>query len=443
MKKIPSIFLALVFALAVISCSDDDYRVYSTSINIASITVPCEGGSFSVGYTVTNSKTDGYVAASTEDEWISDIDLSLEDTVSFSVEAYFERVSRSGEIVLNYIDGSDTLNTRSLRITQEYYNLYLFEGVSASGMYYGMSNLYNSEGVGQYSLYISDVEIDEYGTFEKGATYYFIDLWTNAALDGVEFVSLPEGEYVFGQAGENFTVTGDSEYFVMSEGDDEYNIYSDEDYFYDGSVTVTRSGDITTISGTLEDGQGGIHEFSYSGELAFENVGLMSSLEEDEDVGDFSDVDCVARYYGDYYQTGTANWMLCIYPEVGTGFVIDISADASYDMDGGLPVGTFTVSTNGGVLGTFFNGVLYRGYVSGTWLLTFDEDGALTAPYAPIDGGTIEISASGDSYTITIDGVDDRENSVTGTWTGTPTISDYRTSTTALGSRKHHSLMRF
>ncbi len=434
MKQIPYVFiLVAVFALTVISCSDDDYRTYNPSITVSSVIVPYEGGTFSVGYTITNKKDGGYMIASTEDDWISDIDLSLEDTVSFFVAEHFERVSRSAEIKLLYLVESDTLTTRALRITQEYYSYYSLESSYAVGEYYGISNYTNDYDSKQYSLYISDAEIDEYGAFTEGATYYFIDLWTNADVDGVSFVSLPEGEYAFGQVGENWVISGDSQFFIMNDGEDkDWNIYSEQADIVDGSLTVTRSGDITTISGTLEDYWGGTHDISYSGELSFENLGLYSTLEEDMSVGDISNVDCEARYYGDYYQTGTSNWLLCVYPEVGTGFVIDICADASFDMDGGLPVGTFTASSTGGVSGTFINGTIFNRYVSGTWLLTFDEDGELISPYAPIIGGTIEISASEDSYTITINGVDDRVNSVTGIWTGSPSLSDYRISTASL-----------
>ncbi len=444
MKKIPHIFIfAVVFALTVISCSNDD-STYGPSFSVSSISVPYEGGTFSVGYSVANKKDGGYVLASTEEDWISDLDLSLEDTLSFFVDEHFERVSRNGEVELLYLVGSDTLTTRTFRVTQEYYSYYPFDGAYASGKYFGMVNHYNNDEVRQYSLYISDDEIDEYGVFTEGATYYFFDFWTNADVEGTNFVSLPEGEYSTGQIGENWTISGDSQYFVMGFTDDEgWLEYSDQDEFAGGSLTVTRSGDITTISGVLEDYYGGTHDISYSGEILFENEGLVSSLDGDAEIGTLSNVDCEARYYGDYYQTGTANWLLCIYPEVGTGFVIDICAGASFDIDGGVPVGAFTGSTTGGVSGTFINGTVFSGYVSGTWLLSLDENGELTEPYAPIVGGTVDISVSEGAYTVTIDGVDDRENTVTGTWTGTPTISDCRTSTASVRSEKRHCLLRF
>ncbi len=436
MKRIPCIFiLAAVIVMTMISCSDDDYKTYSTYITASGLVVPYEGGTFSVAYNITNQKDGANLLASTEADWITDIDLSLTDTLSFFVEYNYERDSRSTEIEFLYILDADTLTTRTVRVTQEYYSQYVFNASYACGRCYGMTNNYNNDNIRQYSIYFSDVPMEEYGVFEEGATYYFLDLWTNADADGIEFVSLPAGQYSFGQVGENWAISGDSKYFVMNTRENE-----DDDLYFEEAEIVGGTFNVSQIQvglgggivSRLEDVWGGVHDLTFSGELSLENLGLISTLEEDETFELSSDVPCEARYYGDYYQTGIANWMLCIEPEAGAGFIIDICADASFDMDGGVPEGTFSISSTGGVLGTFLAGSIFNGYLSGTWLVSFDEEGALTAPYAPIYDGIVEISASGDSYTVTIDGYDDRLNNIVGSWIGTPTLTDYRTSTTSL-----------
>ncbi len=423
-------------ALTVVSCEEDS-TVLSSSVSLpsASVIVPYTGGSVSVRYGIGNAKEGGYMLASSEDDWLSDFDFSVTDTLTFLVAEHFERKSRYGSIRLMYMLEADTLASNTLSVSQEYNSYYVFDAPYASGEYYGLTNHYNNESIMQYSLYLSDVRMDEYGTFTEGSTYYFLDLWSNAAVNGISYVTLPAGDYGFGQVGNNWTLSSESRFFV-TDSEDVNEAYSDGDYFVDGELNVTRSGDITTITGVLEDFSGGTHEISYSGELTLENMGIISTLEGDEAVGDISDVDCEARYYGDYYQTGTANWLLCIYPETGSGFIIDIVAEASYDMDGGVPVGTFPVSYENGDEGTFIRGYVFNHFLAGTWYLTLDEEGALTSPYAPISRGTVVVSASGDSYTVTIDGYDDREYNITGTWTGTPTVSDYRTAVTSLSANR-------
>ncbi len=445
MRNIPIILLfALFVGLAVVSCDDSDTRSTAVTISLpsASVLVPYEGGTFSVKYGIGNAKDDGYLAASSEQDWITDFDFSVADTVSFHVAEQTERESRYGSVKLYYMLDADTLATNTISVSQEYNSQYTFTASYACGQCYGMKNNYNADGIWQYSVYFSDTPMDEYGTFVEGATYYFVDFWSNGEVEGIDSVALPAASYSFGKAGENDVISEASRYFIMNvvenEDDDEY---SDWGEFVDGTVIVRRSGYSVTLTGALEDVWGGTHSISFNGELSLENFGLYTTLDGDETFGNISDVDCEARYYGDYYQTGTANWMLCIGSETGTGFTIDISADASYDLDGGIPEGTFSISSEGGVADTFLAGTIFNGYLSGTWLVSFDEDGALTAPYAPICDGTVEISASGDSYTITIDGTDDRENSITASWTGAPTIVDYRTSTTSL-SRSGIRLLR-
>ncbi len=438
------LILAATLVVAAVSCDKSDSSS-STSLSVGKISmvVPYEGGEFYIGYSITNPKDDGVLDVQSDSSWISDFDFSIEDTVTVKVQAYEGRESRSTVVRFRYISGTDTLSTKTCTVTQELNNFYSLEASAAGGYYYGISNIYNNEGNLQYWIYLSDTELDEDGNFSAGGTYYVLDLWTSATPDGTSQVYIPEGEYVAGQVGENGVFSEESRYFrVNEEGDD----YDEEWWLNAGTVTVERSGDVTSITAELEDYEGGEHLVTFSGNLTLENVSLISSLDGDLDVGDFSDVACEARYYGDYFNAGTSNWVLCIYPETsGTGFTIDLCGDSSCTLDSGIPTGTFTVASEGGPAGSFLSGSIYSNYVSGTWLVSFDDEGTLTTPYAPLVDGTVEVTASGESYTVTVSARDDRENLVTGTWTGTPSLTDYTTSRSSASSGSSHrkSSLRF
>ncbi len=424
---------AMAASVAAVSCSKDDTTSTKSSISLSktSLIATYEGGIYSFGYTLNNPTDDGVLKVEADEPWISDFDLSVEDTVFFNVAMQEERSVRSSAITLNYIDGADTLATRTVNVTQDLNNYYGFEASVAGGLYYGVSNIYNNEGNLQFSVWLSDTPLGEDGTMAAGGTYYVLDIWTSTVPDGTNYVYLPEGEYVFGQVGENGVFSKDSGYYVVNEDGDDY----DEEYgFVSGTVTVKRSGTTTTITADMEDSNGGVHEMTYSGDLTLENESLISTLDGDYDLGDFSDIACDARYYGDYYRTGTANWVLNIYPETGTGITIDYCGDSACTYDSGtIPVGTFSASDTGGGLGYFLSGSLFSNYLSGTWLVTLDGDGSLTAPYAPIAGGTVQVTSSDGVYTVKVSVTDDRDYAVTGEWTGTPTLSDY-TTTSSLSS---------
>lgn len=66
------------------------------------ISVPCEGGSFSLTYTIENQVTGGQLSAKSENEWISNINYNVLGTVSFDVAANEAFEPRDGEITVEY-----------------------------------------------------------------------------------------------------------------------------------------------------------------------------------------------------------------------------------------------------------------------------------------------------------------------------------------------------
>ncbi len=432
---------AVVLGVAV-ACDDDDTSTSSPTLTISesSLSVPYEGGEYGFTYTLSNTRDDGVFNVACDSAWISDITVhSDEDSISYIVNAQTERVSRKCEINVTYTYGDSTVITRTLTIRQALNNYYSLEATEAWGTYYGTMNTQGDHNTREYSVIFSDKPLED-GEYAAGGTYYIFDFWSSLSPSDTDAIVPPTGIYSIGDAEENASVDiKTARYIKVSEDGEEYE---ESCYFAEGTITVVPSGSDLSVTTNLTDEAGNVHEMTYLGPLSLENDSFMSSLGgEGYDLGDFSGIDCEARYYGDYFGAGTANWVLCIYAEGETGYMLDICGDSSYTYDNGeLPTGTFTITSTGGTANTMLAGNISHGYLNGTWLVTLDADGALAEPYAPIVSGSATIEGSSDAgYTITIEGADDMDGSITGTWSGTPTLADY-TATKAPGFKTNLKL---
>ncbi len=389
--------------VAVSACDKDSSSSNpSISANCTSTVASYEGGEYGFGYTLSNSKSDGVLAVYSEEDWVYDFDLSVSDTVTFQVAAQQERVVRRAKVYIAYtynaIEYKDSITVRQL--ANSYYGM---SATQASGVYSGVKKS-STEGSVCYEITLS----------AGGDEYYYFDIWTPTLPSDADAVTIPEGTYSYGYEGSGAVFTEDSYYFELDdEGED--NVL----YIVDGTIEVSADG----IVANLEDAAGGTHCVIFDGSCILENDSYLSSLDEDVDL---TLSGLTALYYGDYYYTGTANWVLALYEEGVSGFSFDICADSSYDLSAGIPVGTFTAYSVGGVQDTFLAGSMAYGYISGAWLVTV-TDGVLDEPHAPIVSGTLVISGSSDAYSITIEGLDDKGNTITGSYSGSAELVDYTT----------------
>lgn len=424
MKHFLCLLTPVVVALAAFAACDDSSYTVSTSpslsLNESSLKVSYEGGDYGFGYSVSNQTDDGVLSVECEDDWIENIDCSVDDTVTFTIAKHEERVARKTTLSVKYTYGDSVYVEETFTIRQTLNNCYELAAAYAGGTYYGTKNNVSGTGAVQYSIWLSNQDTPNVA----GGTYYYFDIWSDCAPDDVDNIILQSGTDTLGTLGAvgKFSIEN-SKFFVISEDGASY----DESYtFVSGSLVVSASTSAgTDITAELEDDNGGVHSVSFSGDLILENDSYMTSLEESLSLGDISsDVECEAMYFGDYYGTGTANWQLVLYDDDVTGFTIDYCGDADCTYDAGeIPCGTFEAAASGGESGTFYAGTLSFGYLAGTWLVTVSGV-ALAEPYAPIVDGTVtvEVGSTDGEYTISVEGTDDLGNSISGSWTGTPTL---------------------
>ncbi len=416
---------SVVVLAAVAACDDTSYTTStapSITLNESTLKVSYEGGDYGFGYSVSYPADDGVLSVECEDDWIENIDCSADDTVTFTVALQEERVARKTTLSVKYTYGDSVYVEETFTIRQTLNNYYELAAAYAGGTYYGIKNNASGTSAVEYSIWLSDQDTLDVA----GGTYYYFDIWSDSEPDDLDNIILQSGTDTLGTLGTagEFSIEN-SKFFIISEDGASY----DESYtFVSGSLVVSAStSDGTTITAELEDENGGVHEVSFSGDLVLANDGYMTSLDEDLELGDISSsVECEAKYFGDYYGSGTANWVLVLYDDDVTGFTVDYCGDADCTYDAGeIPCGTFEVAASGGESGTFYAGTLSFGYLAGTWLVTL-SDGALAEPYAPVVDGTVTVTAGSTDgeYTIAVEGTDDLGNVVSGSWTGTPTLVD-------------------
>lgn len=117
---------------------------------------------------------------------------------------------------------------------------------------------------------------------------------------------------------------------------------------------------------------------------------------------------------------------ICNEDKCGDYFQIQLFADMETSEQNGFPTGTYTASSSF-TINTFFRGVYNNGFLNGSWWYDA-ENGSAGILMAPLYNGKVEITGNGDgTFTITIDCKDDlkQANTITGTWTGIPSVETY------------------
>ena len=208
-------------------------------------------------------------------------------------------------------------------------------------------------------------------------------------------------------------------------------------YVNGGSVTVKKSakGYSFMIEVTTKDG----HKVtgSYDGTFPLYGPG-NSTLTEDYNISFSSDTKGSAVYYGDYYSTGTANWMLVLMPESGKGDAFYMECfNHNLDFTKGFSAGTYNPDNTGKSM-TFLPGAIDdKGQLANTYYAYVDGNNIYR--FAPITGGNVKITYNGETSNVSIDGIDDSGHKVTGSWSGTLKIIT-NTSPTARMSLRNSSI---
>ena len=282
--------------------------------------------------------------------------------------------------------------------------------------YYG--DQYTPGTADNFYFFFSDLGVDEYGWELPNATYYRFDLYTEI-IDTANGIYIPAGTYTYDwfdsmQVGTFSDIN--SAYYVMDDSGWDYIDYSS---LSEGTITFTESGVTAEILVN-----GATHIITYEGDITFTDVSssggggegeTLSTLTEDV-AFDITGATVMMEYFGDYYYTGTDNWVVYIYEDTetynGAYLMLDLLCDPAADNI----AGTYSCDPWGDcdTAYTYIPGYVAGEDMWGSWYVDMIE-GEMGDAIAPIFDGdfTIDIDANG-VYTFTFDCYDDAGYAITG-----------------------------
>ena len=290
-----------------------------------------------------------------------------------------------------------------------------FEARFLIGDYYG--DIYNN-GLGNYYIYLSSVDIEEDGSFMPHGCYYILDITAPLNSFHNERIQIPEGQYTLDTEGSNAKFTFSAERSLLVETNN-MGVPFREEKFDSGSMYVNNAG--ITLTVTIGDKT---HIVEYNHSPYVNNLGANgthSTLTEDRTLALKNHV---LYYYpcGDYYNTGLDNWLLLIWPIDNEGDFLQFDIMTAKDSDN--VYGTYNVGSSTSS-GSFLKGMLTtyadETYMDGSWYYTSDY-----ADIAPFVAGMLSVGDNGDgTTTLTFNMEDDRGNAINGTWSGTMELYPY------------------
>ena len=267
----------------------------------------------------------------------------------------------AGEVILTATttDGSHTATcTVTVAAAPQEYDITL-EASQVMATYYGTQ--FSNSGEENYYVILSDLGLDADGYALANGHYYIIDLFSDAAPNDLNNITIPEGTYTIGGYAETTAGTFTSDYSRYQDTS-ETSGYSA--YFTDGTVTVSYSGSNLVVDAVLVDELGSTHHVTYNGPC--------DVLDDTSLGGDYEDItftadDCYADYYGTQFSVGgEQNYYVILsdlgfdaegYAQIGGHYyTLDFFSDvAPSDMSNiVMPEGTYTLGASGSTdAGTF------------------------------------------------------------------------------------------
>ena len=356
-----------------------DAPVITLEPESAEVSAAGESGGFN--YTIENPADDGAVScevryeAGDAGEWVTcdAEDLEADGRINYTVEAN-EGEARTAYITVSYPGAEDvefTISQAAAGASSEYDHEFVAQD------FFGYFND-DMDGVGNYTIIMSDKPMTAEGAFPEGSNMYTFDIYTAGGTEG----ALPAGEYVLGAPGESVpgTVGYDwSSYAIMmADGG------SDPVQFTEALMKVTIDGENQVYDVTLTDANGGTHHITYTGS-EFPVAGEPS----DEVNYDFEY--SYLSFYEGGGENGEDNFFLTLsdMPFDADGYEADGSTVANFDIyavagtNEVLPEGTYSFDDYNYVAMTFS---------AASYILTPDRE------YIYFSDGSIEVTKSGDDY---------------------------------------------
>ena len=343
-----------------------------------------EGEVVSVPYTLTNGVEGSEVSVNSAAnyDW-AEVTGVTATAIQVTVDPNTEAVSRTAEFTVSYPGVSTDCE---FSITQDpgaapapEYDYELAMTMSSLAYYEGGGD----DGEDNFSLTLSDSELDAEGYPQPGHVSYCFDIYTSAGTAGV----LPAGTYTLG---EEFATTAGTFSPTFSEYIDGTGATR---YFSEGTVTVSESSGVYELDAVLTDEVGETHHVTYSGAIEAE-VPEVPEYDYEFEMTAFS-----SYYYDSYGNNGEINYYTWIsdlpfsddgYTQVGGNYYL-FDIFAAPGSGHAIPVGTYTLGVPGATdAGTFtpdYSQYRYQGA---------DDDSTVERAFV---SGSLEVSAEGDVYT--------------------------------------------
>lgn len=381
--------LGMAALLVVGGCQKQVLDPPSLKLDTNEFTAPASGGEVEVPYVLKNGTEGAGVSVDPVEDytWVTGTRVES-SSIYVTVTANDTEAERTAEFTVSYPGITKALE---FSITQDAGSAPAPDYDYESVMSHFYMEFYEGEGYGgedEYVVCISDISLASQD-FEPGGTYYQFDIYVPAGSG-----TILTGNYPVGAPGETaaMTVSQDTGLtFYRYEGDPGV-----EAALVEGSLSVSAEGDIYTFDAVMTDEFGDVHHVSYTGsiepepapepipgECDYEHEPAVCELEYDADYGDNGE----DRYYltfsdapldeSGYPTPGHYSYSFDMYTESGS--------------NGVLAPGTYTFtddwwSTEAGV------------FTSMSDFIVMDESG--NSEYLSYASGTIEVSVSGDTYTV-------------------------------------------
>lgn len=430
--------LSTVCLLALVGCQKDDKPTKPNNgeepkfenVNPTEVTLPEEGGDFTISYTLTNPIEGETLEPVINVEWIT-LKANETGSLTFTAAANTEIEPREASIFVAYADvASFTINISQAGAILKYITPHI------DGQYFGTEYSGISD---NYYFYLSDKGFDAEGYGIPGGTYFHLDLYSEIQdLErGLDGYIVPAGTYTFDAEG--LEAGTFSAYTSLQKLDDEGNLEFDAKYAEGGEITVTENGIIANLIF-----EGVPYLITFEGVPACEDgraPEYYTTLTGDYQLNIRDDASLLMIYYGDFYDCGYDNYLMYIQtPDmIGDMFQSDIVSGGN-EMGTSI-AGTYNVAYDAPGQFLYIPGYVNGGYMEGTWFFN-SPDGQYYGDMAPITGGTIEIAENGDgTVTLTFDLIDDNDNAITGTWTAEPVFETAQSISTKAGAQMKNYVM--
>ena len=384
----------------------------------ATLEFEATGGEGIISYTLENSVEGIELEAECEAEWVAN--LTVGENVTFSVAANDVEQVRQTTISVAYGElGFEVLVKQAAKEAEptpepepEYTELPYISGIYFGNSYGATENDYN------YSLALSTNEncfdiITGEVTILENSTYLFLDLYASESAENLNIsFNIPLGDYTLDTTDSAVAGTIGAKYSSLYIAG---NVEGEEIFFVSGSVTVTAEG----IEAKLYDEAGNEHHY-FCPQTSVDNSNNFgpqwapeeqSTLTEDLNV-EFTDGSIYAECYGDYYVIGKNTWMYFVDDyATGDSFCFELLTD----VDAKYPVGTFPVSNDLNkeqmALPGYVNG---DGNIMWSWYSLYNDNNDVISAAPIVDGEVVIVDNGDETFTVTINVVDDLGHKLTG-----------------------------